>query len=89
MIRLTENKFFFKAQHINVILLFDNHITITHSDNEFDLSKALIIVSTPFTLAIKITTFSHHPAKQTRNISTRKKMILKMPFKKRLTIFIL
>ena len=63
MIRLTENKLFSKLQHINVILLFDNHITITHSDNEFELSEIIIIISTSFTLVVRITTFSHHLAK--------------------------
>ena len=63
MIKLTENKFVFKAQYINIILLFDNHIIMAHSDNESDLSKILIIVSISFILIIKIMIFSHHSAK--------------------------
>ena len=89
MIRLIENKFFFKIQHINIILLFDNHIIITHSNNKFDLSKAFIIISTLFIIVIKITIFSHHLVKQIRNISTRKRMIFKMSPKKRFVVFIL
>ena len=63
MIRLIENKFFFKAQHMNVTLLFNNHIIITYSDNEFDLLKIFIIISTLFIIAIKIIIFLHYLAK--------------------------
>ena len=64
MIGLTENKFFSEAQHINVILLFNNHIIMTHNDNEFELSETFISFSISFILVIKIMIFSHHLAKQ-------------------------
>ena len=63
MIRLIENKIFFKAQHMNVTLLFDNHIIMAHNDNESDLSEVFIIVSISFIIVVRITTFSHHFAK--------------------------
>ena len=63
MIRLIENKIFFKAQHMNVTLLFDNHIIMTYNDNESDLSEVFIIVSISFIIVVRITTFSHHFAK--------------------------
>ena len=75
VIRLTENKFFSEAQHINVTLLFNNHITMAHSDDESELSEASTTISTSFTIAARTTTSSHHPAKQTRNISTRRGVV--------------
>ena len=45
VIGLTENKIFSDAQHIIVTLLFNNHIIMTSSDNESELSEASIITS--------------------------------------------
>ena len=74
MIRLIENKFFFETQHINVTLLFNNHIIMAYSDDESELLKVFIIILTSFIIAVRIMIFLYHLVKQIRNISIRRRI---------------
>ncbi len=51
---------------------FNHHITITSNDHDSELTKGPRILTNPMSIPARSTVWSHKPAKDTRNVSSRR-----------------